>query len=203
MSRSGYYFLIFLISLFFISSMKAEGDSISSSPSFKGSLSIEELKDSIHLHKYKEHFGSYIYMKMSSRVKGEKRKIYTDSIVECAYYASKKYNIDILLLLSVAYQESHFYPKAKGKTRDEGLYQLTPWATREWERHTKQKIKNIYNIQTNTEIAAWFIKQKMNESNEKYSIALAKYNAGKYYKTIGKDYYKNILLKKSKLKKGI
>lgn len=199
MNRSGYYFLIFLISLFFISSMKAEGDDFSSS----SQSSMELLKDSLYIEKYKKDFGPFIIENMSTRIKGSLRRIYTDSIIECAYYAGKRHNVDVVYLLSVAYQESHFYPKAKGKTRDEGLYQLTPWATKEWKNRTKQKINNIYNIYTNTDVAAWFIRQKLNENKERYSIALAKYNAGKFYNTTGKQYYNKVLNKKKLLEKGI
>lgn len=201
MSRSGYYFLIFLVSLFFISSMKAEGDTFS--PSASSISSIKELKDSLYIEKYKKELGPFIIENMSSRIKGPLRRIYTDSIIECAYYAGKKHGVDVLYLLSVAYQESHFYPKAKGKTKDEGLYQLTPWATKEWKKRNKEKIENIYNIHTNTDIAAWFIRQKLNENKERYSIALAKYNAGRFYKTVGKEYYNKVLTKKKLLEKGI
>lgn len=154
----------------------------------KGKDELKYLKKELEKKKYKELLLIFKNLKNNEAV--------VDSIIEEAFNASEKYDIDTEWIFLLAYTESGFDPKAKGKTGDYGLYQITKWAIIEYEKTTGIKIKNKFNIKENTEVAIWFLRQKLNESNNNFKDAFAKYNAGKFYKTIGYDYFKKVMLNK-------
>ena len=137
-------------------------------------------------------YGPVILSMMSYNVPKNKRQIYADSIIESTIKWSDEFGVDILWAFSLEARESCFNPRARGKHGDCGITQITQYAIREYERVFKIHISQseVFNIDRNIEIGVWYLSQKVKENKGNYRVALAKYNAGKYWNTSGLEYYR-------------
>ncbi len=167
----------------------------------------DQTKD-VKINEIKCEYGSVILSMMSYNVPKNKRQIYADSILESTIKWSEEFGVDLLWAFSLEARESCFNPRARGKHGDCGITQITKYAIREYERLFKEKVsqEEVFNIDRNIEIGVWYLSQKVKENKGNYRIALAKYNAGKYWNTNGLEYYRlvnnmrtNILTKKYEL----
>ncbi|MDH5201732.1 MAG: transglycosylase SLT domain-containing protein [Nitrospirota bacterium] len=109
---------------------------------------------------------------------------------------SKKYNIDPLLVLSVAREESRFDTKVRSPAGALGLMQLMPRTAYRISSKLKLRVHNtqqVYDVKNNLHIGIYYLSSLINEFGS-YSYALAAYNAGEeaVRKWIQKGNYKSI-----------
>ena len=94
------------------------------------------------------------------------------SIDEAVDKASKKYNVDKKLILSVINQESSFNPNAVSSSGAQGLMQLMPATAREL------GVRNSFDVQQNVEGGTKYLKGLLDMYGNSKEMALAAYNAG-------------------------
>ena len=94
------------------------------------------------------------------------------SIDEAVDKASKKYNVDKKLILSVINQESSFNPNAVSSSGAQGLMQLMPATAREL------GVNNSFDVTQNVEGGTKYLKGLLNMYGNSKEMALAAYNAG-------------------------
>ncbi len=94
--------------------------------------------------------------------------------------ASRKNNIDPLLILSVMREESRFDAEARSIAGALGLMQLMPHTAQKFDKHVKVSLKNssqLYDARTNILIGSYYLKHLIKTFNS-IPIAIAAYNAG-------------------------
>ena len=94
------------------------------------------------------------------------------SINEAVDKASKKYNVDKKLIMSVINQESSFNPNSVSTAGAQGLMQLMPATAREL------GVKNTFDVQENVEGGTKYLKGLLDMYANSKEMALAAYNAG-------------------------
>ena len=94
------------------------------------------------------------------------------SIDEAVDKASKKYNVDKKLILSVINQESSFNPNAVSSSGAQGLMQLMPATAREL------GVNNSFDVTQNVEGGTKYLKGLLDMYGNSKEMALAAYNAG-------------------------
>ena len=146
----------------------------------------------VRFYETKLEYGATILYMMSKNVPNYKRQLYVDSIIESTLKWSNEFDVDILWAFALIGRESCFNPTAKGKNGDCGLTQITMSAVREYERYFNEKIdkKEMFDINTNIKIGIWYLSRKLHENKDDYRVALAKYNAGRFWNTHGLKYYR-------------
>lgn len=99
----------------------------------------------------------------------------TDLIIDSVWEHGNKYDIDPILLASLIYRESSFYPKAVSRSGAIGLGQLLPSTAR------NIGLSNPYDIEQNIQGTAFYLKQLMDSwagYKRQISLALASYKEG-------------------------
>jgi len=94
------------------------------------------------------------------------------SIDEAVDKASKKYNVDKKLIMSVINQESSFNPNAISNSGAQGLMQLMPATAKEL------GVKNSFDVAQNVEGGTKYLKGLLDMYGNSKEMALAAYNAG-------------------------
>lgn len=120
-----------------------------------------------------------------NKVKDEQFEDFKDIMYPLAFWpvvesASKRFDIDPFLLLSIMREESRFKPEAKSTAGAIGLMQLMPMTAKRLVRKTGLQIKDnsdIREIKTNITIGAFYLKELIREFGSTI-IATAAYNAG-------------------------
>lgn len=120
-----------------------------------------------------------------NKVKDEQFEDFKDIMYPLAFWpvvesASKRFDIDPFLLLSIMREESRFEPEAKSTAGAIGLMQLMPMTAKRLVRKTGLQIKDnsdIREIKTNITIGAFYLKELIREFGSTI-IATAAYNAG-------------------------
>lgn len=98
-----------------------------------------------------------------------------DLIVESVWKRGSEYNVDPVLLASLIYRESKFYPQAVSRSGAIGLGQLLPSTAR----HIG--VSDPYDIEQNIQGTAYYLKQMMDiwtGYQKQISLALASYKEG-------------------------
>ena len=94
------------------------------------------------------------------------------SIDEAVDKASKKYNVDKKLIMSVINQESSFNPNSVSSVGAQGLMQLMPSTARDL------GVKNAFDVEQNVEGGTKYLKGLLDMYGNSKEMALAAYNAG-------------------------
>ena len=106
---------------------------------------------------------------------------FNEQLIRLAYkqkylniFESQAPDTDPFLLLALSKQESAFNEKAKSRAKAQGLMQLLPSTARIL---SKQKSKNLYDIDNNIFLGSTYFRQMVQRFNS-VELALAAYNAG-------------------------
>lgn len=99
--------------------------------------------------------------------------------------AARRYGVDPALIKAVAWRESHFHPKARGRAGEIGLMQIMDAAAQEWAdtvRAYPLPESHLLDPGTNTMAGAWYLRkliQRYQHTDNPLPYALADYNAGR------------------------
>jgi soluble lytic murein transglycosylase len=94
------------------------------------------------------------------------------------------HQVDVNLLLAVAYQESRMNPDARGAAGEIGMFQIMPNTAKHWAEVTGNAVpgeRELFRVRTNAEIAAWYLRRGLDRFAHRADplpFALAYYNAG-------------------------
>lgn len=138
----------------------------------------------IHLSSYLKNLGNYkISINLASKVSYSEELhhlFYPSAYAEEIEEASKKNNIDPLLILSVIREESRFDAEARSIAGALGLMQLMPQTAQRFAQHANVNLKNsshLYDPKTNILIGSNYLKNLITMFNS-IPVAIAAYNAG-------------------------
>lgn len=138
-----------------------------SSSTYNSTENIQNIKDKFNLKDSDLDNLSAVYEDLNKSIKNGNSEIL--SLVD---KASKKYNIDKELILSVIQQESSFNPNCTSHAGAMGLMQLMP------ENCEDLNVANPYNIAENIDAGTHHLKDMLKMHNYNKKLALAAYNAG-------------------------
>ena len=99
--------------------------------------------------------------------------------------AAKKHGVDPLLIKSVIWRESRFYPTKVGTSGERGLMQVGEAAARDWAAAQKIEVfvyADLFDARTNIDAGTWYLSRALEHWKDRdypVSFALAEYNAGR------------------------
>lgn len=148
---------------------------------------LDEISDELRVTNEKKALIGWV-MENSHYRKGQKAMTEQNAtkIVTSAYSYAEQYEIDPLLVLAVAKNESGFRPKVTSTSGAKGLMQVIP-------RYHQDKLRkrDPYKISVSIEVGTMIIKEYLNLANNNMRRALNKYSGGggkRYYGKINKTH---------------
>jgi soluble lytic murein transglycosylase len=98
---------------------------------------------------------------------------------------ARKHGVDPMLVKSVVWRESRFFPTKRGDAGERGLMQVGEAAARDWASAHKIEVfvyADLFDAKTNLEAGAWYLSralERWKDRDDPVPFALAEYNAGR------------------------